>query len=412
MKRKGMSSAKTKVGIVAPSVKTRARLREVASSISLAEVSLEVDQYCLGKEQESTRRVLEVRPDIVLVDLEDFQAAIQTLQTLRSTLPESWLVVSSERNEPQLIIETMQAGAREFLTHPITTEQISQALERYMADKQRNQEPKKAGAIYCVTAAKGGTGATSVAINLATAVAKGEQNKVALIDLDSPIGDAAAYLDVKPKFTVFDTLAASSRLDSLLLQTFAEKCHGFSILPGPKEFLPGQMPDVEALSVMFEVVRQAYTHTFVDLPTSLNEEHLRVVIELSQAVVVVLTPELPAIWRTDRLLRFLVGSVGSEKVHMVLNRSVNGSDEIKNGEIEKTVNQPIFWSLPDDYCASREAVKLGKPLVSMNNSQLAHSYQELAYRLTGTVRPKKQRRFSGIFNVLKIGERLSGKSTK
>ncbi len=407
-----MSSAKIKVGIVAPSDRTRARLRQVASSLSLAEVSLEVDQYCLGKEQGSTRRVLEVQPDIILVDLEDSEAAIQTLHTLHSALPESWLVVTSEREKAELIIQAMQAGAREFLVQPIATEKLSQALERYLAEKQRNQNPKKAGAIYCVTAAKGGTGATSVAINLATAVAKGKQNKVALIDLDSPIGDAAAYLDVKPKFTVSDTLAASSRLDAVLLQTYARNCHGFALLPGPKEFLPGQMPDVEALSVMFEVVRQAYTHTFVDLPASWNEEHLRVVIELSQAMVVVLTPELPAIWRTDRLLRFLVGSVGSEKLHLVLNRSVNRSDEIKNGEIEKAVNQPIFWSLPNDDHACREAVKLGGPLVSMNNSQLANSYQELAYRLTGTVRPKKRRRFSGIFLALKLGARLNGTSTK
>ncbi len=407
-----MSSAKTKVGIVAPSDRTRARLRQVASSLSLAEVSLEVDQYCLGKEQGSTRRVLKVQPEIILVDLEDSEAAIQTLHTLHSALPESWLVVTSQRKKTELIIQAMQAGAREFLVQPIATKKLSQALERYLAEKQRNQEPKKTGAIYCVTAAKGGTGATSVAINMATAVAKGPKNKVALIDLDSPIGDAAAYLDVKPKFTVVDTLAASSRLDAVLLQTYARGCHGFAVLPGPKEFHPGQIPDVEALSVMLEVVRQAYTHAFIDLPASLNEEHLRAAIELSEAMIVVLTPELPAIWRTDRLLRFLAGSVGSEKVHLVLNRSTNGSDEITNGEIEKTVKQPIFWSLPNDYHASREAVKLGRPLVSMNNSQLAHSYQELAYRLTGTARPKKRRRLPGFLEVLKIGERLNGTRTK
>ena len=407
-----MISANIKVGIVAPSDRTRAQLRKVANATELAEVSLEVGQYCLANEKGSTRRVLEVQPDIILVDLEDPEAAIQTLHTLHSALPKSWLVVTSEREKSELIIQAMQAGAREFLVQPIAAEEFSLALERYIAEKRRNQEPKKAGRIYCVTAAKGGTGATSVAINLASAVAKEPKHKVALIDLDSPIGDAAAYLDVKPKFTVLDTLAASSRLDAVLLQTYAKGCHGFAVLSGPKEFRPGQMPDVEALSVMLEVARQAYTHTFVDLPASLNEEHLRVAIELSRAIVVVLTPELPAIWRTDRLLRFLAGSVGSEKVHLVLNRSVNGSDEIANGEIEKAVNQPIFWSLPNDDRASREAIKLGRPLVSMNNSQLAHSYQELAYRLTGTARAKKRRRFLSIFEVLKIGERFNGNSTK
>ena len=407
-----MTSASIKVGIVAPSDKTRAQLRQVANATELAEVSLEVGQYCFANGKGSTHRFLEVQPDIILVDLEDSEAAIQTPHTLHSALPESWLVVTSEREKSELIIQAMQAGAREFLVQPIAAEKLSAALERYIAEKRRNQEPKKEGRIYCVTAAKGGTGATSVAINLATAVAKGPKNKVALIDLDSPIGDAAAYLDVKPKFTVFDTLAASSRLDPVLLQTHAGGCHGFAVLPGPKEFRPGQMPDVEALSVMLEVARQAYTHTFVDLPASLNEEHLRVAIELSRAMVVVLTPELPAIWRTDRLLRYLAGSVGSEKVHLVLNRSAKGSDEIANGEIEKAVNQPIFWSLPNDDRTSREAVKLGRPLVSMNNSQLALSYQELAYRLTGTARPKKRPRFSGIFQALKLAERLNGKRTK
>ena len=71
---------------------------------------------------------------------------------------------------------------------------------------------------------------------------------------------------------------------------------------------------------------------------------------------------------------------------------------------------PIFWSLPNDYQASTEAVKLGRPLVSMNNSQLAHSYLELAYRLTGTGRPKKKQRFSSILEILKIGERFNGTS--
>jgi len=405
-----MIPVKIKVGIVAPSDRTRAQLRKVANATGLAEVSLEVGQYCLANGKGSTRRFLELEPDIILVDLEDPAAAIQTLHTLHSALPESWLIVTSEKKRAQLIIRAMQAGAREFLVQPIAAEKLSPALERYIAEKGRNQEPKKTGAIYCVTAAKGGTGATSVAINLATAVAKEPKNTVALIDLDSPIGDAAAYLDVKPKFTVSDTLAASSRLDPILLRTYTKDCHGFAVLPGPKEFRPGQMPDVEALAVMLEVVRQAYTHAFVDLPSSLNEEHLRVVIELSRAMVVVLTPELPAIWRTDRLLRFLEGSVGSEKVHLVLNRSANGSDEIAKGEIEKAVNQPIFWSLPNDDRASREAIKFGRPLVSMNNSQLAHSYQELAYRLTGTERPKKRRRFLSLFEALKIGEKFNGTS--
>ena len=389
-----MISEKVKVGVIAPSLETRKLLSNQVSVTGLADVITEVDQY-FRKENGLTRRFFEMQPDIILVDMEDPEAATQTLETLHLALPKSWLVVSSEKNEPQLIIQAMRAGAREFLPQPIAPENLVQTLKRYIAERQHNGKRKKAGKIYCVMAAKGGTGATTVAINLAAVVATEKKNAVALIDLHCPIGDVAAYLDVKSAFTAFDAFAESSRLDEVLLQTYVKDCHGFAVLPGLKDFLPGQMPGADALATTLEVITQVYTHAFVDLPVSFDEELLEVATEMSEAIVVVLTPEFPAIWRTNRLLSFLRKSVNPQKLRLVVNRFGSRTYPISNSNIEKALSRTIFWKLPNDYSPSTEAVRLGKPLVSINHSRLGRSYQELAYRLTGTPVPKKRRGLFG-----------------
>ena len=389
-----MISEKVKVGVIAPSLETRKLLSNQVSVTGLADVITEVDQY-FRKENGLTRRFFEMQPDIILVDMEDPEAATQTLETLHLALPKSWLVVSSEKNEPQLIIQAMRAGAREFLPQPIAPENLVQTLKRYIAERQHNGKRKKAGKIYCVMAAKGGTGATTVAINLAAVVATENKNAVALIDLHCPIGDVAAYLDVKSAFTAFDAFAESSRLDEVLLQTYVKDCHGFAVLPGLKDFLPGQMPGADALATTLEVITQVYTHAFVDLPVSFDEELLEVATEMSEAIVVVLTPEFPAIWRTNRLLSFLRKSVNPQKLRLVVNRFGSRTYPISNSNIEKALSRNIFWKLPNDYSPSIEAVRLGKPLVSINHSRLGRSYQELAYRLTGTPVPKKRRGLFG-----------------
>ena len=389
-----MISEKVKVGVIAPSLETRKLLSNQVSVTGLADVITEVDQY-FRKENGLTRRFFEMQPDIILVDMEDLEAATQTLETLHLALPKSWLVVSSEKNEPQLIIQAMRAGAREFLPQPIAPENLVQTLKRYIAERQHNGKRKKAGKIYCVMAAKGGTGATTVAINLAAVVATEKKNAVALIDLHCPIGDVAAYLDVKSAFTAFDAFAESSRLDEVLLQTYVKDCHGFAVLPGLKDFLPGQMPGADALATTLEVITQVYTHAFVDLPVSFDEELLEVATEMSEAIVVVLTTEFPAIWRTNRLLSFLKKSVNPQKLRLVVNRFGSRTYPISNSNIEKALSRNIFWKLPNDYSPSTEAVRLGKPLVSINHSRLGRSYQELAYRLTGTPVPKKRRGLFG-----------------
>ena len=397
-----MSEARVTVGILAPSTEVREILRSQLEATKQATVELEVEQYCSASGDRTTRRFMDVRPEVIIVDMDDPEAAVRALKILHTAIPECWLLVTSGINEPEQIIESMRAGAREFLRAPITLPSLSDALGRYVAEKKGRERTKDSGTIYCVTSAKGGSGATSITINLASSIAELPDTRVAIIDLNSPMGDAAAYLNLRPKFTVSDALGASSRLDRTLIQSFMCKASNLAVMPGPKEFWPEQapgtstVPGTSELARLLEVVTETYSHTLIDVAASLDKKQLEMVIDKSTGVVVVLTPELPALWRTQRLLSFLRDCGATDKLQLVINRS-RTSDPITQEQIETTLRKSVYWTLPNNYNACIEAINSGNPLVTNNHSDLAKSYRDLSRHLTGTAPPIKRRGFLGLF---------------
>jgi pilus assembly protein CpaE len=372
-----------KVGIVGSSTDILEVLGTQVSATRLAFVCAEMDQYCKDRKNQSFQTFVEMQPEIVIVDMGgDPNAAIQTLHALRVVLPTACFFVSSNTKDPQMVIDSMQAGAREFLATPFSPRTLSLAFERYVTDKRRLQETKDAGKLYSVTAAKDGCGATCIAINVAISLALNPELRVALVDLHSPVGDITAYLDLKPEYNVSDALKSASRLDASLLESYMTQYEGVDVLAGVNDFTPGQMEDIEELPQVLEVITHSYTHTVIDFSCMVNGKDSQFLIEQSDECLLVLTPDLPALWRADRLLRFLGNFLNSEQPRLVINRS-SDTVQIGNEEIEKALNRSVFWELPNNYRAAIAAINSGKPLVSMGSSNLAKNYGELACQLSG-----------------------------
>lgn len=362
----------------------------------LASVEMEADQYPSVYGDRMTRKFVEAEAEIVIIDMQDAQSGLQATGILHAALPDAWLFLSSESSDPQFIIESMRAGAREFLPKPIPSRNLTQAINRFITDKQRHAEGRAAGQLFCVTSAKGGSGATSVAINLATSLTDVPKARVALLDLNSPVGDAVAHLNLKPQYTVTDAIASAPRLDSVLLDSYTIHTHGVAVLPGPKEYRPESI-SLDALSKMLEVAVRSYSYCFLDLPSSLDREQMQLVCEMASKIVVVSVQEVPALWRTERLLRFLAASGNTEKIRLVINRAAK-NEEITDADIERVLKRQVYWKLPNNYKGSIRAINTGAPLVSQNHSELARSYRDLAYDLAGIPLPSKRRGLFGLFS--------------
>ena len=385
------------VGILSPSPEHSESLRAQLNATGLATVRVEVDEYCVGKGDLATRRLVESRPDIVLVDMQDRTAALQSLQVLHSALPESWLFVSSDDANPQVIIESMRHGAREFLPKPVTNRGLHEALSRFKAERQKLRTAWRAGKMYWVAGAKSGAGATSVAINTAVALGVAPGLKVGLIDLNLTGGDIGAFLNIKAKYTVADALASASRLDSMLLDSYTQPVHGISILTGVQEFQPGRTVPAPQLARLLEVSSETYTHCFFDFPVTADRDNWRLAAEMSSEILIVLTPDLPSISRGNRLIRFFEGNDRLGRIRLILNRS-SRADEIRDAEIAKAVNHPVFWKLPNDDTACAEAINCGVPAVTVDSNGLARSYREFAQQLAGAALPEKRRGLLKLFS--------------
>jgi pilus assembly protein CpaE len=390
-----MTTQKLAIGILAPTIEIRDSLAGYVEATQLASVKIVVEEYCTVEDDYSTQRFIEARPDIIFVDMQDQRAGIKSLFALHAVLPEAWLYACGAPNDSQLIIETMQAGAREYLPKPVNARGIAMAFSRFIDERDRQRTAAKTrGKIYTVTSAKGGAGATSVAVNLATTLASTSKTRVAIIDLNSPVGDAASYLNLKPQFSLSDALASAPRLDSILLETFMTKSGNVSLLPGPKQLKSGASP--AALAKLLRVVTGTYSNAFIDLPSSMEQEMLQIVTDASEAVLVVMTPELPAIWRTHRLISILAGSGCADRIRLILNRD-NSRDEITEKEITRALNHPVYFRLPNNYAAAIQAINKGRPIVEVNHSSLATGYRQLMQELTGVAGAKQRRSFSKLF---------------
>lgn len=390
---------KITVGIVA-TLKERIRdLREEISQTGVAQVVVEVTDMCDLTMYWSTRQLVDADPEIILIDIGE-SAGLQPLQVLDTALPNVRLLVTSPVTDPQLIIELMRAGVREFLPSPITQEALLQAFNRYIAEKVRTHKHThtraKRGKVYGIMSAKHGSGATTIAVNLAGIIGSRSGQKTALIDLDCPLGDAAAYLNVKPNYTVSDALAAGPRLDSTLLESYMQTTSGFQLLPGFREHSADAALTPDKLSHLLELAQSTFDHLIVDLPTNLDEEQVKIITRHCWTTLVVLTPDLPAIWRTERLLSYLSSLQAAEKVRVVLNRSTR-SDEIADADIERLLRMPLYCKLPNEYLACIKAINSGTLLEAANTKLLNKALTALAADVAGLPGVESRKGLFGMF---------------
>ncbi len=386
-----MTTDRISVGIVAPSPEAATRLVGLISATNLITITIVLHEYCAMEDDPATQRFIKARPDLIFIDMKDRKAALKALTCLYALLPGACIAACAGSADPSLIVETMQAGGREFLTEPLSADEIAVACRRYLDEKKRrHQQGGSRGKIYSIASAKGGDGCTSIAVNLAVTLSEMHGTGVAILDLNNPPGDAAAYLNLKPEFANGEGVRVISRLDSETPETPVSRARRVTLLLG-SDFagkLPGSVPGTLARSL--RMISSTYTHTFVDMPSSPDVELLLAAAEVSDAVLIIATPDLPSIWRTRRLIVPLGGSHRLDRVRLILNRD-GSRDELSWRDICEVLGHPIYWRLPNDYNTSIEAINKGKPVVQSNHSRLADSLRGLTHVLTGICPPKHRR---------------------
>jgi len=368
------------VVIVATDNEQRALLQVLVDGTSVARTVHTCASFPVAGADPVTRRVRAANPDVTLVDIpaDNPQPALRAIELLHQEMVEGAIFAIGTLSQPQVIVNAMRAGAREFIERPTTTTDLLEAFVRLTTAQRRSQQEGIRGKVYSVVNAKGGNGATTVAVNLALAL-QSSYGQTALVDL-APLGHAALHMNLKPAFTVTDATRNLHRMDASLLESFMTRhSGGLQLLAGTN--IPAAVdPSTAEFVRLFDMLVSHYRYVVVD-SSSRFDAATRLIASLSENVLLVACSDVASLWSAARVQQYLGESGNRERVRLVLNRfrKVPGFSE---ADAESAVGAKVIWRVPNQYFAISSAIDRGTPVMDQRNSEIARCFAGLAQELT------------------------------
>lgn len=338
------------------------------------------------------RRVQSAKPDAILVDIpaENPAAALRAVELLHEEIPGSALFAIGSMSQPQTIVSAMRSGAREFIERPTTTTDLLEAFVRLSAAQRKVQREEVRGRVFTVVNAKGGSGATTVAVNLALALQSAHGN-VALVDM-APLGHAALHMNLKATFTIADAIRNLHRMDSSLLESFTTRhSGGLQLLAGTTVPLAVE-PSTAEFARLFDMLVAHFRYVVVDASMRIDAT-TRLVSNISQGVLLVAHADVASLWSAAKIQQYLGETGGRERLHLVLNRfrKIPGFTE---ADAEAAAGIKLLWKIPNQYFAVSTAIDRGVPIMQQSHSEMARSFMGLAASLTQNDAPVKRAAWS------------------
>jgi pilus assembly protein CpaE len=372
--------AELSVVLVAADNEQRAVLQVLVDGTSVARVVHTCASFPTAADDPVVRRIQSAHPDVVILDIpaEHSSVALRAIELLREEIQGSALFAIGSLNQPQVIVNAMRAGAREFIERPTNTTDLLEAFVRLSTYQRKHRQEESRGRLFTVLNAKGGCGSTTVAVNLALALQAAHGN-TALVDL-APLGHCALHLNVKPLFSVADAIRNLHRLDSSLLESFMTRHgSGMQLLAGPNSPV-GTEPSNAEYAKLFDLLVGHFRYVVADVSTRVDQT-TRLVTNLSQTILMVAHTDVASLWSAARVQQYLSENGGREKVLLVLNRfrKIPGFSET---DAEAAAGVKLVAKIPNQYFAVSTAIDRGVPLIQQSHTDIARAFTGLAASLT------------------------------
>jgi pilus assembly protein CpaE len=334
--------------------------------------------------KEALELVPQLKPDVVLMDINmPDMDGIQATEAVRRKIPWIQVIILSVQNDASYMRRAMQAGAHDFLTKPSAIDELTAAIRRagIMAENERTKAAQgfpgggtasgtasassggKRGKIIVVFSPKGGTGCTTLAVNLGIAL-HSEESKVCLVDASLQFGDLAVFMNEQVKNNVLDL---ASRVDDLDLEVVQEvmikhTATGIHLLAAPNK--PEQADNVKAdqFTKLLNFLRQIYAYVIVDTSSYLTEVVLNA-LDISNLIILNTSQEIPAI-KNCNLFLTLAEALGIKRDRILF--TMNRYDKrilITPERVGESLRQPILCTIPFDDKIVTTSVNRGVPFI-------------------------------------------------
>jgi pilus assembly protein CpaE len=319
--------------------------------------------------------------------------SMEAIRSLHNQDPGLILMMVAEEVTADLLRSAMRAGVSDVVLSPLDEPKIEAAIEQFTHDvlkrkigvRQAEPEQGEKGQIITITSAKGGSGKTVMATNVAMLLSRIPDKKVVLVDADLQFGDVCLLLQIEPRFTMVNAAHELHHLDAEILDSLlTEHPTGLKVLAAPLE--PAFADDITTagLMQMLDILQDSYDYVVVDTASMLDELILSL-IEKANHVLMVVDMDLPSLknaklaLETLRLLKF-----STSNVSLVMNRN-NAKNKLNNKEIEGALKMAISAAVPSD-ASVPNSVNEGRPVVETDpKGKVAKGFEDVAELIAGKI---------------------------
>jgi len=291
------------------------------------------------------------------------------------------VILIAEDVTPASLHSLLRQGADEFVPYPLPENELADAIERIRtagkvaqaaADTPKLQAgTQKEGAVIVVHGLAGGTGATTLAVNLAWELAtckKKDGPSVCILDLDLQYGSVATYLDLPRREVVYDMLTDTESMDDETfgqsLVTFEEK---LQVLTAPAEMIPLDLITSEDINRLLTIARRHFDYVVIDMPSTLVTWS-EAVLNAAHVYFATIELDLRCAQNTLRFKRALQAEeLPLEKLRYVMNRAPKFTDLSGKSRIKRMAEGlgiSIDLQLPDGGKPVTQGADHGVPLAT------------------------------------------------
>ncbi|MCI0399032.1 MAG: response regulator [Chloroflexi bacterium] len=368
-------SDKIRVLIVDDLPETRENVRKL--------LQFEPDMEVIGQAGDGNQAVemaRQHRPDVVLMDINmPGVDGIGASQTISKAVPEAQVIIMSVQSEADYLRRAMLAGARDFLMKPFSGDELVAAIRRVYESRPvvptrgperqpvapeipgRPRQAPSEGKVVAVFSPKGGTGCTTVAVNLAVAMAN-QGRQTLILDGSLQFGDVGVMLNLKPMTSVIDVIERIAELDQdLVSSVMSNHQSGLKALLAPLRPEMAELVTESHVKQLLKSLRRMFEYVVVDTSSTLNDVTLAM-LDAADRIILVSQQNLPSLKNISRFFDLSEGlEYERDKVVLVVNHGSNRHN-ITIKDIADTLKRPVIGIIPEDEVAYNAADQ-GRPLV-------------------------------------------------
>jgi pilus assembly protein CpaE len=385
-----------RAAIICPDQNLTEQLKKILAEVGGVEMVRELDHY--PNNTELVRVIRATAPQLIFVSASAPERIAEMAAGVEAFASGTQVVGIHHSYDPEILLEVMRAGVREFLAAPFDRQKVYDALCRAAELLEKTPPAFEASdRLFVFLPSKPGTGASTVAVNTALALARRPDMNVLLTDFDLNSGMVGFMLKINSGYSVLDAMDNSGKLDESIWPQLVSTFDRLDVLQAGT-LNPGTRIEAQQIRRLVEFARRNYKAICVDVSGNMEKYSIELMQEANR-ILLVCTPEIPSLHLAREKLNFLRSVDLEDRVTLLLNRAQRRS-AISVDEIEKLLGRKVLLSLPNDYNGVHRALTAGTSV--QPSSDLGKSYDQLVNALIEkkVEAPGGKRRFVEYFSIV------------